>query len=125
MKHKMKIKNTVRFEAAHHLPNLPDDHKCKRMHGHNWKVTIVCQGDVDTCTGWVIDFDVINIAWRPLFDAIDHRVLNDVEGLENPTSENVAIWIAERLQKTLPPKVKLFSVEVHENCFYSAIWEAE
>jgi len=84
------------FNAAHFLPLVPEDHKCRRMHGHTYSVRIEVGGDVKP-DGFVVDYDVIRRAWQQLHDKVDHRTLNDVPGLENPTSELIARWIAERL----------------------------
>jgi 6-pyruvoyltetrahydropterin/6-carboxytetrahydropterin synthase len=104
-----------RFEAAHWLPGVPPQHKCSRMHGHSYLVRVEVSGDVDGTTGMVIDYDII----RALFDQLvhsqlDHRVLNEIEGLENSTSENLAMWIFRRLDLATPPYVHLRAVEVRE-----------
>ena len=111
------LRKDVRFEAAHRLPNVPAGHKCERLHGHSFRVTIVVRGAVDPRLGWVVDYAEIERAWKPLHELLDHRYLNDVPGLENPTSELVARFIAERL--TLPAGT-LHSVVVHETCTASA-----
>jgi len=86
------------FEAAHRLPNLPKEHKCHRMHGHNYKVAVYLRGDVDSTTQWVLDFGAVRDVFDTLvFVELDHRTLNDVEGLENPTAEVIARWIYDRL----------------------------
>ena len=100
-------------ESAHRLPNVPADHKCARMHGHSFKVEVHVRGDLHPEIGWVVDFADIGVAWRPLHDALDHRCLNDVPGLENPTSELLAKWIWARLKPTLPGLAK---VVVRETC---------
>jgi 6-pyruvoyltetrahydropterin/6-carboxytetrahydropterin synthase len=93
---------TFRFEAAHALPNLPDEHKCRRMHGHSYRVDIHVTGEVDATTGWVMDFGDIRHAVQPVIDQLDHRYLNDIEGLSNCTSELIAAWLWERLKGPLP-----------------------
>ena len=85
------------FEAAHRLPNVPEGHKCARLHGHSFRVEVHVAGPVDPTLGWVVDFADIRDAFEPIHDALDHRYLNEVEGLENPTSENLAVWIWDRL----------------------------
>ena len=100
----------VHFEAAHRLPNVPVDHKCSRLHGHSFRVTLTIGGDVDPKLGWIVDFAEIARAWEPLHELLDHHYLNEVPGLENPTSENLAHFIAERV------KLPLVSVTVHETC---------
>src|SRR6202171_5800477 len=85
------------FEAAHRLPCVPPGHKCARLHGHSFRVEVHIHGPVDSDLGWVRDFADIKEAFAPIHDLLDHRYLNEVEGLENPTSENVARWIWLRL----------------------------
>lgn len=101
------------FEAAHWLPTFPEGHKCRRMHGHSFRVEVVVSGPVDPAKGYLIDYGEISAAVRPIESALDHRVLNEIEGLEIPTSEVVARWIFERLKATLP---LLTEVVVHETC---------
>ncbi len=109
----MEIFKEFRIEAAHRLPNLPPGHKCSRLHGHSFQVRITAQGPLSEPEGWVRDFADIKAAFQPLFDRLDHGYLNEIEGLENPTSENLAIWIWERLRPSLP---ELVEVEVRETC---------
>lgn len=101
------------FEAAHRLPNLPPSHKCARLHGHSFRVRVIVSGRVDPRLGWVIDFADIKQAFAPLHDQLDHRYLNEIEGLENPTSEMLAQWIWERLR---PRLAGLSRIEVRETC---------
>lgn len=116
----MEIFKEVSFEAAHHLPNVPEGHKCRRLHGHSYRVAIHVEGDVDPHVGWVLDFADIKEAFAPLYEQLDHRYLNEIEGLENPTSENLAIWIWERLQ----PKVAgLSKIVVRETCEVGCTYE--
>jgi 6-pyruvoyltetrahydropterin/6-carboxytetrahydropterin synthase len=107
------ISKSIRFEAAHRLPSVPPDHKCARLHGHSFEVEITVGGEVDPRTGWVRDFADLKQAFEPLFEQLDHRYLNEVAGLENPTSENIARWIWVRLEKALPG---LLEVSIHETC---------
>jgi 6-pyruvoyltetrahydropterin/6-carboxytetrahydropterin synthase len=106
----VRLVHEFRFEAAHMLPRVPDGHKCRRLHGHSFKVELSLEGPVDPQTGWFIDFDDIHAAWKPLHRVLDHNYLNEVEGLENPTSEVLAAWIWNRLKPTLPAltRVTLF-----------------
>jgi 6-pyruvoyltetrahydropterin/6-carboxytetrahydropterin synthase len=106
------------FDAAHRLPNVPDGHKCARLHGHSFHVRITIAGPVDPHTGWVMDFGAIKAAYADLHDELDHRYLNEVEGLENPTSEVLAQWIWRRLQPRLP----LASVEIRETCTTGCVY---
>ena len=107
------IHKVFHLEAAHWLPNVPAEHKCRRMHGHSFKVEIHVAGAVGEDSGWIMDFADLSTAFEPLFEALDHHCLNDVEGLENPTSENLAAWIWARLK----PRIPLLSrVVVRETC---------
>jgi 6-pyruvoyltetrahydropterin/6-carboxytetrahydropterin synthase len=101
------------FEAAHRLPNVPADHKCARLHGHSFRVAIHVEGEIGADSGWVRDFADIERAFAPLHDQLDHHYLNEIEGLDNPTSERVAMWIWERLASVLP---ELDKVVVRETC---------
>jgi 6-pyruvoyltetrahydropterin/6-carboxytetrahydropterin synthase len=101
------------LESAHRLPNVPAGHKCARVHGHSFRVEIHVQGPLDPHLGWVMDFADVKAAFQPLFEQLDHHYLNDVAGLENPTSEHLARWIWQRLQPALP---QLSAVVVHETC---------
>lgn len=92
-----------RLESAHWLPNVPPGHKCSRLHGHSFRISVHVIGSVDPHLGWVCDFADLNQAFAPLFELLDHRCLNEVAGLENPTSEKLAEWIWQRLKVTLPP----------------------
>ena len=109
----MELYKDFRFEAAHRLPNVPEGHKCARLHGHSFLVRLTISGDVDPNTGWLMDFDDIKNAFAPLLDQLDHYYLNDVPGLENPTSEIFAKWILDRLKPNLP---ELASVQIRETC---------
>lgn len=90
------------FDAAHWLPNVPDGHKCKRLHGHTYEVMVICEGPIDPEMGWLVDYAEIAAAWKPLEEKLDHRCLNDILGLANPTTEILAHWILERMAKALP-----------------------
>jgi len=101
------------LESAHRLPNVPAGHKCARVHGHSFRVEVHVQGPLDAHLGWVMDFADVKAAFEPLYQQLDHRYLNDVPGLENPTSENLARWIWQRLRPALP---QLSAIVVHETC---------
>jgi 6-pyruvoyltetrahydropterin/6-carboxytetrahydropterin synthase len=90
------------FEAAHRLPRVPDGHKCAQVHGHGYRVELVCEGEIDDETGWLIDFGEIKQIFGPTLEALDHRYLNEIPGLENPTAENLARWIWGRVKPLLP-----------------------
>jgi 6-pyruvoyltetrahydropterin/6-carboxytetrahydropterin synthase len=98
----MNITQAFTFEAAHRLPNVPATHRCHRMHGHSYRVELTVSGPVDPHTGWVIDFYDIESIFGPLLARLDHHCLNEIEGLENPTAENIAAWIWHRLRPDLP-----------------------
>ena len=102
-----------RIEAAHYLPRLPEGHKCRRMHGHSFRVRVRVEAVPNERLGWVMDFADLRARFQPVFEALDHRLLNEVPGLENPTSENLARWIWERLRPELP---ELTEVSVRETC---------
>ena len=109
----MDIFKSITFEAAHHLPNVPEGHKCARLHGHSFRVEIHVSGPIDAQTGWVVDFADVKAAFKPLFAQLDHHYLNEIEGLENPTSEVIARWIWQRLKPALPG---LSAIVLHETC---------
>jgi 6-pyruvoyltetrahydropterin/6-carboxytetrahydropterin synthase len=109
----VRLIHEFRFEAAHRLPRVPPGHKCQRLHGHSFKVELSLEGPVNPQTGWFIDFGDLANAWDPLYRVLDHNYLNEVEGLENPTSEVLAKWIWDRLKPTLP---SLMRVTLFETC---------
>jgi len=102
-----------RFEAAHKLPKVPAGHKCQRLHGHSFKIEVTVAGPVDPKSGWFIDYGELDRVWDPLYAILDHNYLNEVSGLENPTSENLARWLWDRMKKELPA---LQAVTVFETC---------
>lgn len=110
---RVRLVKTFGFEAAHFLPSFPEGHKCRRMHGHSFKVEVVVEGDVDAAKGYLMDYAEIKRAVAPVRDRLDHHVLNEIEGLENPTSEVIAAWVWDRLKGELP---LLHEVVVHETC---------
>lgn len=118
----MDIFKAFTLESAHRLPNLPADHKCSRIHGHSFRVELHASGAVDARLGWVLDFADIKAAFQPLFEQLDHRYLNEVAGLENPTSENLAKWIWQRVKPGLP---LLSKVVVHETCTCGCVYTGE
>ncbi len=118
----MELRKTFQFEAAHLLPRLPENHKCRRLHGHSFQVEIVVQGNLDPELGWVMDYADMTKAFRPLWEQLDHYYLNEVPGLENPTSENVAVWIWQRLKPTLP---LLTEVVVAETCTARCVYRGD
>ena len=109
----MDIFKVFTLEAAHRLPNVPAGHKCARLHGHSFRVEVHVSGPVGDDSGWVLDFAELKAAFAPLYQQLDHHYLNEIEGLDNPTSERLAMWIWERLKPRLP---QLSQVVVHETC---------
>jgi 6-pyruvoyltetrahydropterin/6-carboxytetrahydropterin synthase len=118
----VEIFKTFTLESAHRLPNVPPGHKCARVHGHSFRVELHVSGPLDPQLGWVMDFAEIKQAFEPLFQRLDHRYLNDVPGLENPTSEVLASYIWRELQPALP---QLSRVVVHETCTSGASFAGE
>jgi 6-pyruvoyltetrahydropterin/6-carboxytetrahydropterin synthase len=112
----VKISQAFRFEAAHLLPNVAAGHRCSRLHGHSYRVELRLEGPVDPVTGFVADFFAIEAACNPLLERLDHRYLNDIEGLENPTAENIAVWIWQRTKTALPQLACVVVFET-QDCF--------
>jgi len=112
----MRITQAFTFEAAHRLPNVPATHRCHRMHGHSYRVELRLEGPVDPESGFVVDFFDVEAAFAPILARLDHYCLNEIEGLENPTAEHIAVWIWDRVRPTLP---LLATVAVYEtpNCW--------
>ncbi len=118
----MEIFKEFTIEAAHRLPNVPPGHKCERLHGHSFHIQIHVRGPLDPRLGWIIDYADIKAAFKPIEEQIDHHYLNEVEGLENPTSENIARWLWRRLHPALPA---LSKIVVHETCTSGCIYAGE
>lgn len=114
---KVALTKTIDFEAAHWLPTFPEGHKCRRLHGHSFHVDVVVEGEVDEAQGYLLDFGEIKAAVQPIQDQLDHHLLNDIEGLSNPTAEMLARWIYDRLKPALP---LLALVRVRETCTSAA-----
>lgn len=118
----MEIFKEFSFEAAHRLPNAPLNHKCSRLHGHSFRVRIHVRGEPDGRSGWIMDFADIKHAAQPIIDRLDHYYLNDIPGLENPTSENLARWIWCHVQKALP---ELSRIIVQETCTTGCVFAGD
>ena len=119
---KVELRKTFQFEAAHKLPNVPADHKCARLHGHSFRVEVVVAGECDARLGWLMDYADISDAFKPLLDRLDHYYLNEITGLENATSENLAKWIWDRLK----PKVPLLTeIVVAETCMSRCVYRGQ
>ncbi|EOM3220843.1 TPA: 6-carboxytetrahydropterin synthase QueD [Escherichia coli] len=110
------------FEAAHRLPHVPEGHKCGRLHGHSFMVLLEITGEVDPHTGWIIDFAELKAAFKPTYERLDHHYLNDIPGLENPTSEVLAKWIWDQVKPVVP---LLSAVMVKETCTAGCIYRGE
>ena len=116
----MEIFKGFQIEAAHRLPNVPEDHKCRRLHGHSFRIEVHISGDAGGDSGWVMDFAELKTAFQPLFDQLDHHYLNDISGLENPTSENLARWIWDRLVGDLAGLCRVLVCETcNSGCSYT------
>ncbi|TGK20918.1 6-carboxytetrahydropterin synthase QueD [Leptospira fluminis] len=117
----IELTKEFRFDAAHFLPNVPEGHKCRRMHGHSFRFKLHLKGKIDPGTGWLMDFAEVSKSVKPLLENhLDHYLLNDVEGLENPTSENICLWLWKRLKPHLP---LLRKITLHETCTSACIYE--
>jgi len=118
----MEIYKEFTFEAAHLLPNVPAGHQCGRLHGHSFRIQIHVAGDVDPHSGWIMDFAEIKSAFKPIYDRLDHYYLNDIPGLDNPTSENLACWVWQQLKPTLPALCKIV---IQETCTSGCIYRGD
>lgn len=116
MSGEFEISRELRFEAAHHLPHAPVEHKCRRLHGHSFVIEVTVGGELREPEGWIMDFAEIDSVLSPVRSELDHRLLNEVSGLANPTSEELARWIWKRVSPGLPPGVRLARVVVRETC---------
>jgi 6-pyruvoyltetrahydropterin/6-carboxytetrahydropterin synthase len=119
---KIELRKTFQFEAAHLLPHLAPAHKCRRLHGHSFQVEVAVAGEIDPKLGWLIDYAEISDAFRPLLERLDHYYLNEITGLENPTSENIAIWIWRDLKPRLP---LLAEIVVAETCTARCVYRGD
>ena len=118
----MDIFKRFTFEAAHRLPNVPEGHKCARLHGHSFSVEVHVSGEPDAHLGWIVDFSEISAVVDPIIRELDHYYLNEIAGLENPTSENIARWLWQRLKKDLPILSRLV---ISETCTSGCIYEGD
>src|SRR5688572_28288338 len=118
----MEIFKEFTFEAAHRLPHVPEGHKCGRLHGHSFRIELHVTAVVYPRSGWVMDFDGIKQAFQHTYDSLDHHFLNEIEGLSNPTSENLARWVWDKVRHSLPG---LSRVVVRETCTTGCIYSGE
>ena len=107
----MEIYKEFSFDSAHFLPNVPDGHKCKGMHGHTYKLKVFIKGKLDPHLGWIMDFKDLKDALLPVIDRLDHKLINDIPGLQNPTAENITVWIWDQIKPALP---QLSRIELYE-----------
>lgn len=110
------------FDSAHSLPNVPDGHKCKEVHGHTYRLTVFLEGDLDPDLGWVMDFAELKKVVKPVVDEIDHKYMNEIEGLENPTCEIIAKWIWDRIKPGIP---QLMKIQLDETPTSGAVYSGE
>ena len=118
----MDIIQEFKFEAAHYLPKVPHDHKCRRLHGHSFRVALTIRGKLDEEKGWVVDFADVEAIFQPLLETLDHHYLNDIPGLENPTGEIIVRWIWRQIKPKLPG---LNRVKLWETCESQCIYRGE
>ena len=108
------------FDSAHFLPNVPDGHKCKEIHGHTYHLKVWIEGDLEPHYEWVMDFAVLKKAVEPVIKSIDHKLMNNLPGLENPTCERIAIWLWDKIKPQIP---QLKRVELNETPTSGVIYE--
>jgi 6-pyruvoyltetrahydropterin/6-carboxytetrahydropterin synthase len=109
----VRLSKSFHFEAAHDLPSFPEGHKCRRLHGHSFRFDVVVEGEVPPEKGYLVDYGDIKKVTDPIVARLDHYYLNDIEGLQNPTSENISKWLWDALKPLLP---LLSAIIVHETC---------
>ncbi len=108
------------FDAAHYLPNVPETHKCRTLHGHTYHLTLFFEGEVSEDFGWIVDYSEITALVKPILNLVDHQYLNEVEGLENPTSELISVWLWNKIKPLIP---QLKRIELKETPTSGAIYE--
>lgn len=116
----MVIYKQFSFDSAHFLPKVPKGHKCAELHGHTYKLTVFFEGDLDEEKGWLIDFNELKRIIDPLIVLVDHKLLNNIPGLENPTSELLANWFWTKIKPELP---LLKRIELNETPSSGVIYE--
>ena len=120
--HTMEIYKEFTFESAHSLPNVPEGHKCRRLHGHSFRMQVHVSGPLDSRLGWVMDYADIKKIVNPVVKQLDHYYLNEIPGLENPTSENIARWVWQKLKPVLPQVSK---VVIKETCTSGCVYTGD
>ena len=119
---KMEIYKEFSFDSAHFLPNVPDGHKCKEMHGHTYRLKVFIKGELDPQLGWIMDFKDLKEALLPVIDQLDHKLINNIQGLQNPTAENITVWIWQQIKPSLP---LLSRIELYETPTTGVIYHGE
>ncbi len=118
----MEVFRDFTFDAAHRLEGLPEGHKCARLHGHTYRLTVAAEGPLDQDIGWVVDFGEINRVANNAINLLDHQVLNDVPGLEQPTTELIAVWLWSKINPELPG---LSRITLYENARSGVTYRGE
>lgn len=118
----MQIYKEFSFDSAHFLPHVPEGHKCRNMHGHTYRLRVIIEGTPDPQMGWIMDFKQLKDAVVPVIDRLDHKLINDIEGLDNPTAENITIWIWNQIRPLLP---LLSRIELHETPTTGVVYSGE
>src|SRR5215213_3595059 len=119
---KMEIYKEFSFDSAHFLPNVPVGHKCREMHGHTYRLKVFIKGGLDPKLGWIMDFKDLKEALIPVIDQLDHKLINNIKGLENPTAENITVWIWHQIKPSLP---LLSRIELYETPTTGVIYNGE
>ena len=118
----MEIYKEFSFDSAHFLPNVPDGHKCKNMHGHTYRLRVFIKGAIDPQLGWIMDFKELKDILSPVIEQLDHKLINDIPGLQNPTAENITVWIWRQIQPMLP---QLSKIELYETPTTGVIYSGD
>lgn len=116
----MIIYKTFTFDSAHYLPNVPMGHKCGTMHGHTYTLKVFISGTPEENSGWIIDYTDLKNGVKAFIDILDHKLLNEIPGLENPTSENLCIWLWQMIKPIFPGLIRL---ELNETPTSGVIYE--
>ena len=118
----MEIYKEFSFDSAHFLPNVPIGHKCREMHGHTYRLKVFIKGALDPKLGWIMDFKDLKEALLPVIDQLDHKLINNIKGLDNPTAENITVWIWQQIKPSLP---LLSRIELYETPTTGVIYSGE
>ena len=119
---RMEIYKEFSFDSAHFLPHVPDGHKCRNMHGHTYRLRVYIKGAIDPHLGWIMDFKELKDALSGVIDQLDHKLINDIPGLQNPTAENITVWIWKQIQPLLP---QLSKIELYETPTTGVIYSGD